>query len=166
MSFVSGTNILTLGNNNNTTVNIGTTATNPTINIGVSGDDNPVLIRGLDPLISSTTGFFASYRNINSGFNSTQNSYYMLPFSTSQNLLIQWGYVPEGNANDTITFQLRYNNNNSNPYMFVTRYNDGSNDTPVIVASSLSTTSFVIDSAVGDPNKCSYNWLAIGLINK
>jgi len=55
MSFVSSTNTLTLGNTDNTIINIGTTATNPTINIGVTGDDNPVFIRGLDPLITSNT---------------------------------------------------------------------------------------------------------------
>jgi len=70
MSFVSSTNTLTLGNTDNTIINIGTTATNPTINIGVTGDDNPVFIRGLDPLITSNTVGFA-YFTINTPFSAT-----------------------------------------------------------------------------------------------
>jgi hypothetical protein len=175
MSFISSTNTLTLGSSDNTTINIGTTATNPTINIGttvttppvtttirigVTGDDNPVLIRGLDPLISSTTGFFADYREITDAFSQNMNCYYLLPYTTTTNILIQWGQVPDM-ATTTYNFKLAYN---SIPYLFATKYNNGGSVTLGIISASQS--SFQIDSSIGSTDKSTFNWLAIGLTNK
>ena len=161
MSFISGTSDLTLGNNSNTTINIGTTASNPTINIGVANQNNPVLIRGLDPILSSNTPSFANYRPISSGYTSGLNSYYVLPFSTSQNLLIQWGQVPDTVGVANIPFQISYN---VEPFMFVGKINNGGSGAPVINA--VTTTTYQIDSSRGDFDKSSFNWLAIGLRNK
>jgi hypothetical protein len=160
MSFVSSTNTLTLGNSSNTTINIGTTSTNPTINIGVTGDDNPVLIRGLDPLITSTTDLFAFYRAFTDTFSIDENSYYYLPFSTTQNILIQWGYVPDL-PTTTIIFEKPYI---STPYAYVTNFIGGTGGPARINA--ITNVNITIDSNVGDTNKAPYNWLAIGLCNK
>ena len=161
MSFISSTNTLTLGSSDNTTINIGTTATNPTINIGVTGDDNPVLIRGLDPLITSATSLFARYRDSTAGFAQNTNCLYFLPFNTTTNILIQWGQIPDMDTT-TYTFQLSYN---SPPYLYITRFNQSSSGAASVI-NSVSSTNFQVDSVFGIDNKSTFNWLAIGLFDK
>ena len=165
MSFVSSTNTLTLGNSTNTTINIGTTATNPTINIGVTGDDNPVFIRGLDPLITSNMASFAQYVLYPNQSGTPSTCCYLLPLSTTQDLMIQWGHFPDvpSAALSTVffaPFNFRSPPYSSPPYAFVTNFTGGSGSSARI--NSVTTDNMVVDSGVGNSDKSSFFWLAIG----
>jgi hypothetical protein len=148
----SNTNNIRLGTNKSSgTVNLGDTETNVNIN------GSSVNIRGLDTLINSA--------NTNPTFRSdiSYNSYcyYMLPFTTNRNLLIQWGYVDANETTPTVTFPKQFS---ETPYLFLTKYDDS--DWRAAGISFVSSAQFIADIAVGSSNKGDFNWLAIGIIFK
>lgn len=174
MSFISSTNTLTLGSSTNTTINIGIDSNvvnigtsqdgnNPSINIGINtlnSNTNPVRIRGLDPLITANTGSFANF--VPNSFNGTLQiqCYYLLPYDTSRNILIQWGFAP-----DTPTSFVAFNKPFLDlPYVYLTSFIGGQGGIARIDV--LTNSNMTVDSNVGDDNKAPYNWLAIGLTNK
>jgi hypothetical protein len=184
--FNSTQNNMTIGSSGNSTINISTTTTSTTsivigaspaggtstgsgVNIGGTSSNSKVNIRGLDTLINSTNTDSSTFaRNINyPTYSNNNNCFYMLPFSSNQNLLIQWGFVntPNNKTNVTVTFQISFANT---PYVFLTKYNDGgSGRSAVIVSSDLNNQQFTADTAIGDSDaKSDFNWLAIGAVNK
>jgi hypothetical protein len=161
----SSDNILTIGGSNNN-VNVGTNNSSATVNVGGSSSIVDIncsfaAIRGLRTLISTNTAEFANYISTpNTNIPPAQdNCYYMLPFSTTQNMLFQWGFVVD-QATPTVTFKFAFADE---PYLFITKYNNGGGNSAVINQSSLTSTSFVCDTSTGSTDKSSFNWLAMGL---
>jgi len=159
MSYVATTSTLDIGDSTSTTVNINSANT---LNLGKN--TGSVNIRGLDLLISSTTSNFASFTpNSGDGTGSARQCFYLLPFSTTQNLLVQWGFVPDITTS-TITFNLPYRYD-SVPYLYATKYSNGSQNNPLSIQ-SVGAFNFTIDSSQGSSDEASFCWLAIGLRDK
>jgi len=154
-NIVSTSSTLNVGDGTSSTVNINSATT---LNLGsTSGTVN---VRGLPMLFSSTTSNFASITSLYYAAGVTQ-SWYKLPYSTSQDLLIQWGYVSD-RENTNVNFQISYTDT---PYMFLTQYNDGSYDANIVI-NNVQPSFFQADTGFGSGNKSSFNYLAIGLKNK
>lgn len=159
MSYLATTSTLDIGDSTSTTVNI-----NSANILNLGKNTGAVNIRGLDLLFTSDTAQFASYTpgaDNGPSFNSTTTCFYLLPLSTTQNLLIQWGYVNDSQT-ATRNFARPYA---STPYLYCTKYNNGNNVSPALIE-SVSSTNFRIDSEGGNYDKSSFTWLAIGVANK
>jgi hypothetical protein len=157
-NFISTNSELNLGDSNSKTVNIKSANT---LNLGSAGTTS-VNINGLAMLFSSTTNNFASITSCQGpNYGSLLQSWYKLPYTTTQDLLIQWGFLPD-EEDKTISFPISFSDT---PYMFGTRYNNGSNNANLVIV-NVSSTEFEIDSAITSTDKASFNYLAIGLINK
>ncbi len=159
MSFISSSPTINIGNSSSTTVNINSANT---LNLGKNG--GAVNIRGLDLLFTSTTTNFADISTTADPTNNIQSlNNYLLPYDLSNNLLIEWGSYPkpDGNVSTTFNFIPAFN---STPYVYVTKYNNGGVNMPVIA--SVTSTTCIIDSSQGDTDKASFNWIAIGLTVK
>jgi hypothetical protein len=196
MSYISTNETLNIGNPTSSTVNMNSSATlnlggssnvninstlgsvnitsgsNGSVNIkagtgsGVNG--NNVSINGLPILLSgNNTGFFTILSALSYYSNTT--NFYLLPYTTSQHFLIQWGYsLDPGDGNDDytyITFPIVFA---AVPYVFAQQYagtslSSASNNN--IVVRDVSSTQVIIDSAYSNQNKYPIAWIALGLYN-
>lgn len=177
-NIVSTSSTLNVGNSTSSTVNINSAATlnlgstSGTVNVSPStlnlgSTNSTVNIRGLPMLFTSNTSNFASITSMPAFVDGRPpavadvKSYYMLPYTTTENLLIQWGYVAD-TTNKQVTFPMVYT---GNPYVFGTPYFDGS-ETANLVIDNVEPSYFQIDTADGSSDRASFNWIAIGLKNK
>ncbi len=160
MSYVSTNATLNIGDANSSTVNINTSST---LNLGGSSNVNinsslgnvnitsgsgvrGVSINGVPLILSSATGVFASLSSLDNINYTYSSNYYLLPYTTTQNFMIQWGCIPNpgsGNLSYT-TFPVKFA---SIPYVFAQQYSTQGGQNNNIYVSGVSTTDVTIDSA-------------------
>ena len=184
MSFVSTASTLNIGDLSSNTVNItkattlnlgdqtGTTTMNikaTTINLGSS--TYPIVMKGINMPFSSIN--YASFiGGASSGTNANiKDCYCLLPYSTTQYLMVRWGYRPDPGDNNPTDVSFNTTSPSlipgatpfgSIPYVFVTKYDGGGG---YALVETISTSNFVCNSSKNDNNKSAINWLAIGVIN-
>lgn len=163
MSFKSTQSTLTIGDNNSSTVNIND-ASLSTLNLGnatTSTNINTIKM----PYSSSP------FANCPDGppdpAFSAVNGFYKLPYSSTQYLLFQWGFVPApSNTISIVEFVLTYN---TIPFVYATRFSDSDSAASLGIYTDnsvkVTTLGFQVNSAINNNNKASINWFAIGLKN-
>jgi hypothetical protein len=188
MSYVSTNATLNIGDANSSTVNMNTSSTlnlggSSNVNItssfgnvnitGTGGNVNitsgsgarGVSINGVPLILSSATGNFASITGLD--YNLYSANYYLLPYTTTQNFLIQWGYAldPNSNVSTVITFPIAFA---AVPYVFAQQYagtslSSASNNNIVVV--NVTETDVSINSAYSNQDKYPISWIAFGIYN-
>jgi hypothetical protein len=109
-------------------------------------------------LLQSLYGSFTASTFNGTSIASDTSCYYYLPYNNSNRILIQFGASID-RVSSSFSFPVAFS---SIPYLFATVFSDGSNNS-ILRIFALSATAFTIDPAVGNTNKASFNWFAIGL---
>lgn len=156
MSFISPASTLNIGDASSNTVNI-TEA--DILNLGTVYSN--VIMRGINMPFSSSYAFFSPGSGNGSPSTNETHCNCSFPYSTTQYLLIQWGFQkkPGDNNNTTVTFNPSFV---SIPYVFITKFEGGTGWTDLI---SVTTTGFTCNSSYNSSAKATINWFAIGLKN-
>lgn len=94
--------------------------------------------------------------------NNTGDSYYFLPFSDTQKIVIQWGGRPaQSGVLTTVTFRVTHSTSTL-PVIFLTQWGL-TNYGPQGRVDTRSTTQFTVDMQPGNNPKTAFVWLSIGL---
>lgn len=158
-NIVSTSSTLNVGNSTSSTVNINSATT---LNLGST--DSTVNIRGLPMLFTSITNNFASLSSLS--YSIATSNYYALPYSSTHNLIIQWGFKgPDSDGFVKVNFTLSYE---GTPYVFAQQYRGGTSisgstsSNNNIVIEDITPTGVKIDTAVNNQAKWNCAWLALG----
>lgn len=175
-NIVSTSSTLNVGNSTSSTVNINSAATlnlgstSGTVNVSPStlnlgSTDSTVNIRGLPMLFTSITSNFASLSSLS--YSIATSNYYALPYSSTHNLIIQWGFKAPDPADGfvKVNFSPSYD---GTPYVFAQQYRGGTSiggstsSNNNIVIEDITPTGVRIDTAVNNQAKWNCAWLALG----
>lgn len=91
-------------------------------------------------------------------------SYYFLPYSDTQKVVIQWGCLNQtsGVSPASVTFRIAHA---LQPVVFFTQWDQYTVYSWMGAVTAISNTAFTVDSFPGSSNKPAFSWVSIGIFN-